>query len=370
MRINGKEMITGFVKVKTNKDSCRGESRSVVRHLSLWQVAVMLVMASAVSGCHEIEEYDNNPRGVFEQLWKVLDEHYCFFGQKDVDWNDVKVRYGEMVSDEMNDEELFAVCSDMLDELKDGHTNLSAPFAISYYMKWWSDYPQNYDARLVKEHYFNFNYRSLGGIEYGILQDNVGYMHYSSFSYGIGEGNLDAILGYCVSCAGLIVDVRDNGGGSMTNVEMLVGRFTDKSILAGSICHKNGPGHNDFSKPFDYYINPADEGRVMWGKPVVVLCNRSTFSAANNFVSVMKGLPNVTVVGATTGGGSGMPFSSELINGWGVRFSASPVRDSNGNLTEFGVEPDVAVDMSVDDALAGRDTMLDRAVGVILSGGV
>ena len=107
----------------------------------------------------------------------------------------------------------------------------------------------------------------------------------------------------------------------------------------------------------------------MWGKPVVVLCNRSTFSAANNFVSVMKSLPNVRIVGATTGGGSGMPFSSELTNGWGVRFSASPVRDPEGHLTEFGVEPSegCAVDLDPVEALAGRDTMLDFAVATVLS---
>lgn len=369
MRINGKEMITGYMGFGKWLDGvCR--KSAWVRGKAMWLMSGAVVLMSVMSGCHEIEDYDNSPRGVFEQLWKVLDEHYCFFGQKDVDWDDARVRYGAMVSDKMSDEELFSVCSDMLNELKDGHTNLSAPFATSYYMKWWSDYPQNYDARLIEECYFNFNYRSLGGIKYGILPENVGYMHYSSFSYGIGEGNLDAILGYCVSCAALIVDVRDNGGGSMTNIEMLVGRFTDKSILAGSICHKNGPGHDDFSKPFDYYINPAGGGRVMWGKPVVVLCNRSTFSAANNFVSVMKGLPNVTVVGSVTGGGSGMPFSSELVNGWGVRFSSSPVRNPEGVLTEFGVEPDVAVDMSTEDVLAGRDTMLDKAVAVALSGGL
>ncbi|WP_438589417.1 hypothetical protein [Duncaniella dubosii] len=38
-----------------------------------------------------------------------------------------------------------------------------------------------------------------------------------------------------------------------------------------------------------------------------MLANRSTFSAANNFVSVMKLLPGVRVVGATTGGGSACP---------------------------------------------------------------
>jgi C-terminal processing protease CtpA/Prc len=101
---------------------------------------------------------------------------------------------------------------------------------------------------------------------------------------------------------------------------------------------------------------------------VVVLCNRSTYSAANNFVSVMKTLPNVTIVGSTTGGGSGMPFSSELSNGWAIRFSASPVRDPQGNLTEFGVEPTegCVVDMDKQAALDGHDTILDFAIAYLL----
>lgn len=333
------------------------------------KIIYMLAAAALtlMAGCHEIEEYEDNPRGNFEQLWTILDEHYCFFREKGVDWDAVHAKYAPQVSDQMTREELFDVCASMLNELKDGHTNLSAPFNTSYYKKWWSDYPQNYDSRLVEEQYFNFNNRTLGGIVYGVLEENVGYMHYSSFSYAIGEGNLDAILAYCMTASGLIIDVRDNGGGSITNVEKLVARFIREKTLAGTICHKNGPGHDDFSEPYAYYYEPA-QGRVMWGKPVVVLCNRSTFSAANNFVSVMKELPGVTVVGATTGGGSGMPFSSELSNGWGVRFSASPVRDAAGELTEFGVEPTegCAVDMDPLEALAGRDTMLDFAIRLLL----
>lgn len=336
---------------------------------SIHKVLLLTVLASALTACHDIEEFDSDPRSTFEQLWTILDEHYCFFEQKGVDWNEVHSRYSPMVADGMTEQELFGVCEQMLAELRDGHTNLSSTFATSYYRKWWSDYPQNYSARLVQEYYFNFNYRTVGGFDYGMLPQNVGYMHYSSFSYGIGEGNLDSILAYMATADGLIIDVRDNGGGSMTNVETLVGRFITGRTLAGTICHKNGPGHGDFSEPYPYYYNPADQGRIMWGKPVVVLCNRSTFSAANNFVSVMKTLPNVRIVGATTGGGSGMPFSSELTNGWGIRFSGSPVRDPQGRLTEFGVDPSegCAVDLDPVEALAGRDTMLDFAVTTVLS---
>lgn len=330
---------------------------------------ILPILAASLwlSACHEIEEYDNNPRGNFEQLWSILDEHYCFFEQKGVDWDEVHAKYAPRVSNKMTREELFRVCADMLDELRDGHTNLSAPFETSYYKKWWSDYPQNYDGRLVEQYYFNFNYRTIGGITYGMLPQNVGYMYYSSFSYPVGDSAMDAVLAYCASADGLIIDVRDNGGGSLTNVESIVSRFISKRTLAGSICHKTGPGRDQFSEPYKYYYNPAPAGRVMWAKPVVVLCNRSTFSAANNFVSVMKSLPNVTVAGSTTGGGSGIPFNSELNNGWGIRFSASPVRDPEGNLTEFGVEPTegCAVDLDPVEALAGHDTMLDFAITLL-----
>ena len=196
------------------------------------------------------------------------------------------------------------------------------------------------------------------------MPQNIGYINYSSFSNAIGEGNLDEVLFHLISCNGLIIDVRNNGGGNLTNVETLVSRFITDRTLAGYISHKTGPGHNDFSNPEPFYYYPAEQGRVMWGKAVVVLTNRSTFSAANNFVSIMKYLPNVKIVGATTGGGSGMPYSSELPNGWGVRFSAVPMLDAQGVLTEMGVEPTegCAVDMSPVDVMNGRDTILDFAI--------
>lgn len=329
----------------------------------------ILVMISAVGGlvsCHGIPEYADNPQGNFEALWTILDEHYSFFSYKDVDWQEMKVKYGAKISPTMTDSELFRVCSDMLKELKDGHTNLSSSFDYSRY--WiWEQYPQNYDERLIQEHYLRFDYMSACGIDYQILSNNFGYMHYGSFSSTIGEGNLDMILAYLAPSDGLIIDVRDNGGGILTNAETLVKRFIDSRILAGYIAHKTGPGHDEFSEPYAYYLDPAPSNRVRYTKPVVVLCNRATFSAANNFVSIMKSLPNVRIVGDITGGGCGMPFTSELPNGWGIRFSAAPIYDSEGNLTEYGTAPSdgCKLDMTDADKAQGKDTILERAFEVL-----
>ncbi len=320
-----------------------------------------------LTSCHKIEERADDPRGNFEALWSILDEHYCFFKEKGVDWDQVHDKYACRIGSEMTREELFIVCADMLDELRDGHVNLSAPFNTSYYRKWWSDYPQNFNKRLIEESYFNFNYRQSSGMIYGLLENNIGYIYYESFSATVGEGNLDYALNFLAAARGLIIDIRDNGGGSLTNVETLVARFIDRPTLVGYISHKTGPGHDDFSEPYAITYNPAGPGRVRWAKPVVVLTNRSTFSAANNFASVMKLLPGVRIAGATTGGGSGMPYSSEIPCGWSVRFSACSMLDANGVSTEGGVTPTegCAVDMDPQDALNGKDTILEKAMELL-----
>lgn len=320
-----------------------------------------------LTSCHKIEERADDPRGNFEALWSILDEHYCFFKEKGVDWDQVHDKYARRIGSEMTREELFIVCADMLDELRDGHVNLSAPFNTSYYRKWWSDYPQNFNKRLIEESYFNFNYRQSSGMMYGLLENNIGYIYYENFSATVGEGNLDYALNFLAAARGLIIDIRDNGGGSLTNVETLVARFIDRPTLVGYISHKTGPGHDDFSEPYAITYNPAGPGRVRWAKPVVVLTNRSTFSAANNFASVMKLLPGVRIAGATTGGGSGMPYSSEIPCGWSVRFSACSMLDANGVSTEGGVTPTegCAVDMDPQDALNGKDTILEKAMELL-----
>lgn len=123
--------------------------------------------------------------------------------------------------------------------------------------------------------------------------------------------------------------------------------------------HKTGRGHNDFSSMEEQRLKPSSGLR--WQKRVVVLTNRKVYSAANEFVKYMKCCQQVTVIGDQTGGGAGMPFSSELPNGWGVRFSACPMYDKEGNSTEFGIVPDIYAALSESDALNGRDTMIEQA---------
>ena len=219
-----------------------------------------------------------------------------------------------------------------------------------------SKVPENIDNNIVKQAYNSEKqYILLNHSNSKILENNIGYIYCESFSNGIGDGNLDQTLSQLAICDGLIVDVRDNGGGNLTTAQRLAARFTNEKVLVGYMCHKNGPGHSDFSTPKPVYINPSNG--IRWQKKVVVLTNRRSYSSTNDFVNSMGQFPNVIIVGDKTGGGSGLPFSSEIPCGWSIRFSAAPMFDPQMNQLEFGIDPDVKVDMSATDMQQGKDTM-------------
>jgi C-terminal processing protease CtpA/Prc len=294
-----------------------------------------------------------------------MDEHYCFFGYKDIDWNEVHSRYTQRISENMSNEALFTVLGEMLAEVKDGHVNLVAAHDVARYWKWFEDYPDNFDTKIQKN-YIGTDYGIASGLIYKLLDDNIGYIYYGSFSSGIGEANINQVLNRFSSCDGIILDVRNNGGGLMTNSDRLASHFFNEKTLVGYIQHKTGKGHNDFSEPYKVYIEPSNG--IKYQKKIIILTNRSCYSATNDFINAMQYTSNAIIVGDRTGGGSGLPFSSELPNGWSIRFSASPIMDAEMNQLEFGIDPDVKVDMTDEDMEKGIDTILEKARELIKNG--
>ena len=317
-----------------------------------------LTLLGTVAGCVTNDELPDDPQGNFEALWRIMDEHYCFFSQKGVDWQEVHSRYARQFDASMTAKQQFEVMTNMLSELKDGHVNLYTSFNIGRYWAWHEDYPKNYSDSLGRR-YLKTDYLIASGMDYTILDDNIGYLRCESFQNGIGAGNLDDILLYFQPCRALIIDVRNNGGGALSNAEELAARFTNKPTLVGYMQHKTGKGHNDFSPLRSQILKPGKG--IRWQKPVFVLTNRSVFSAANEFVKYMRCFPNVRIVGDRTGGGAGLPFSAELPNGWLIRFSACPMYDKNKQMTEFGIDPDYKVNLTSEDFHRGKDTIIEFA---------
>ena len=328
----------------------------------LLQFFLAFFLSLAFASCVDEEEFDDTPTGNFEALWKIIDERYCFFDYKGeeygLDWNAVHAKYRARVNDRMSDDQLFEVMADMLAELRDGHVNLSRAADFARYWSWQEDYPANLSDSLLRR-YLGTDYMIASGLQYRVLGDNIGYVRYESFSDAIGEGNIDEVINRLMLCRGLIIDIRGNGGGMLTNAERLAARFTNEPVLVGYIRHKTGPGHSDFSSMEEQWINPS--ANLRWQKPVCVLTNRSVYSAANEFVKYMQRFPQVTIVGDRTGGGAGLPFSNSLPNGWAVRFSACPMYDADGQSTEFGIAPDYSVALTEADFARGRDTIIEFA---------
>lgn len=326
---------------------------------------LFLPLLLLLAGCHETEEYPDNPYGNFDALWSIIDTRYCFLEEKGIDWDEIGTRYRALISPEMTLNDYFLLLGSMINELRDGHCNLSSGFNTTYYRRWWSDYPQDFDLRVLEQYYLQFDWRVTSGIIYKNLSEDVGYIYYPSFSTTVSEAGLDYILAWFSECKVLIIDIRDNGGGALTNIDTFVGRFISEEVTGGYISHKTGPAHGDFSKPYRFTYKPASPERIGWrDKPLILLTNRSTYSAANDFTAVMKSLPQTTVIGARTGGGGGAPFCAELPNGWLIRFSACPIYAPDGECIEDGVDPTPGYECHSlpADLAAGRDAILDRAL--------
>ena len=322
-------------------------------------LALMLGFCSCQTG---ESEYDETPQTNLNALWTIIDQQYCFLEYKEselgISWADIYTKYSARLNSKMTRSQLFEVLCQMLSELKDGHVNLSSSLDLGRNWSWKEDYPLNLDAEL-RDAYLETDYNLAAGVKYRILSDNIAYVVYESFQNGVGEGNLDDMFYTLRMCNGMILDIRGNGGGELTNAEKLASRFTNEKVLVGYRAHKTGTGHSDISPLEPEYITPSKG--VRWQKKCVVLTNRSCYSAANTFVRDMKEMPLVTIMGDSTGGGSGLPFTSELPIGWSVRFSASPSYDAQKHQIEFGIVPDIPCSLDAGKAAQGVDTMIEAA---------
>ena len=323
-----------------------------------YSLIILLVIGFIGTSCESYNfDFEDTPQGNIDALWTILDENYCYFDYKEINWDSIGSSYRARVTPTMTKDALFDLMAQMLAELKDGHVNLIATHDITRYWSWKEDYPHNFNINIIDDVYLSTDYASASSMKYKILEDNVGYIYYGSFSNPVSNSGLSQILNRLAICNGIIIDVRDNGGGSLVNVERIASRFFNERTLVGYISHKIGTGHNDFSELFPKYLDSSNS--IRYQKPVYILTNRGCYSATNEFVSTMKHAHNATIIGDRTGGGGGLPFSSELPNGWSVRFSASPTFNAQKEHVEFGVEPDVRLEMTPSDINRMRDTYIE-----------
>jgi carboxyl-terminal processing protease len=201
-------------------------------------------------------------------------------------------------------------------------------------------------------------------VHYGRHSSGLGYIRIESFN-GHQEiaAEFDRALDEVRDTPGLILDIRDNPGGY--GQPHIVGRLLRKRAPAGIGFIKNGPGHNALARHKNY-AEPA--GPWQYTRPIALLVNDLTGSAADLFACELRSAGRVLTVGSPTHGNlSGVALYIVLPCGLVVRVSNGYLADAKGRPIEgAGNLPDIDVEPTIDDFLAGRDPVLERAVRATL----
>ncbi len=216
------------------------------------------------------------------------------------------------------------------------------------------------DAREVK-------YRAMSsGAFRGVLYDNLiqwrreyveaksgGKLTYVHIA-GMGGGNLETfnreMWEYVNGKQGVIIDVRENGGGNIADILVdALERKTHMRYQPRSGEAQDGPGQ-------------------AWGnKPAVVMHAETSFSNAEMFPAAMKTLGLAELVGMPTPGYVIYTYGGVLVDGTPIRLPSTGVYRVDGTPTEnMGQKPDYMVDIDPDQYFNGKDPQLDKAIEVLL----
>ncbi len=175
------------------------------------------------------------------------------------------------------------------------------------------------------------------------LKGNIGYVRLNGFmpreAFAIGA---DQLMPKLAGTDALIIDMRDNHGGSPDAVSYFVSFF----VAAGSPVHVNDliwrkPGTEDYDRQvFSTSATPVS----YHGKPVFLVTGPETFSGGEEFSYDMQVLKLATLVGETTGGGAN-PGGTQPVGAGLVMFLPSGRAENPITITSWegtGVKPDVA----------------------------
>lgn len=212
-----------------------------------------------------------------------------------------------------------------------------------------------FDVEIVREKI------TVPSVEYRMLDNNIAYLRLYTFGDNTAEEMKKALTDLLSkNPAGLVLDVRDNGGGYLDTTVKILSEFFEKDTLL--MIERYGDGREEKLK--------ANGGGRAINLPVVVLVNSGTASASEITAGVFQDYGRGKVVGETTYGKGSVQNWLPLSNEQGaVRITIARWYTPLGRqIHQQGITPDVVVEMTADDYKAGRDPQLDKAIEILTSG--
>lgn len=308
------------------------------------------------------------PVATFEGLWAEFDAMYGGFEIRGIDWDDVYDRYRPLVDDDMSDDELFAVITEMLAETDDGHVHLTVPGRTH----WTANQirreligDERFDLELVRSEYLlgEFSTDEEQAYTLGTLSSGFTYLQLPWISDQMPI--LDEARALAEDSGGLVLDLRHNGGGDFTWALEALSRWTATERPVFRSRTRNGPGREAFTAWFEWVIE--GRGREL-EFPIVVLIDRYTISAGERAVMALATFDTVTFVGEPTCGAIATAVGRELLNGWYMSVPTQEVLSNDGTTIEgVGFAPDEEVVNDPALMAVGVDEALERAVELLES---
>ncbi len=211
---------------------------------------------------------------------------------------------------------------------------------------------------------------TLPAVVYRKLDGNIAYVAINTFNSEDAQKDFDRYLPQIRNSNGLILDVRENDGGSGLIAYNLLSNLTDRNFdlplwksrqYVPTLRVWGQPGGWYEPKPTTGEGKPAD----FYAKPVVMLIGPRSLSATDVFAATFQQMKRGKLVGEPTGGSTGDPLAFALPGGGSGRVSTST--DLGPGLVGRGVLPDILVPRTVRDVIAGRDKALDAAITELIA---
>ena len=311
---------------------------------------------------------------------------------KNLNWDSLKVVYGNTLNENTDDKALFDALSGLLNEINDGHADLLAP-GIGFYRSWnrhdksfFQDFVTQdlitvgEQQAVIRQEYLNNQFKSITVdgwfFFYGSIEKQnktIGYLYIPTFNLNnYPDAFIQSAIDDFQNFNAVIIDLRFNGGGTTEAFVKTLNKFASKPKLFLKSKYRNGPGHGDFSEMLEHHIRP----QTNWlnNKPVAILMNSFTASSSEHFILGMKTQEGVFTVGDTTCGAFSSVNERLMPNGWKFRLGGQIVFTSEGNLMVddkgnylegIGLAPDYYVPDQWIPLKSGLDMPLEKAIDVL-----
>jgi carboxyl-terminal processing protease len=181
---------------------------------------------------------------------------------------------------------------------------------------------------------------------------SIGYLQMNMFSDGLSNAVSKALNEFkAKQVKGIILDLRDNPGGLLSEAQSVAGNFMDSNILLWT------KDRNGVEKSLDFTGKKLD-------LPIVILVNGGTASASEIFTGAMKYYKEAIVVGEKTFGKGVIQQIFSLPENYTIKVTIEEyLLPDKTSINGKGIEPDVIVSNNVDKPL--EDLQLDKALEII-----